>query len=82
MGLCLFRLLWSDSQLKSVSSFSNLHNLVEPVMIRAASLCTESSCFFEWTDALSHTESQYSNSGRGRTKDKYISYVPMICDLL
>ena len=70
MSLCLFRLFWSDSQPKSDSSFSMLHNLVAPVMIRAASMCTASSCFLESTDALSHTESQYSNSGR--TKDMYI----------
>ena len=35
MSLCLFRLFWSDSQPKSDSSFSMLHNLVAPVMIRA-----------------------------------------------
>ena len=55
---------------KSDSSFSMLHNLVAPVMIRAASMCTASSCFLESTDALSHNESQYSNSSR--TKDMYI----------
>ena len=70
LNLCLFGLLWSDSQPKSDSSFSMLHNLVAPVMIRAASMCTVSNCFLESTDALSHTESQYSNSGR--TKDMYI----------
>ena len=34
------------------------------------SMCKASSCFLESPDALSHTESQYSNSGR--TKDMYI----------
>ena len=38
MSLCLFRLFWSDFQPKSDSSFSMLHNLVAPVMIRAASM--------------------------------------------
>ena len=70
MSLCLFHLFWSDSQPKSDSSFSMLHNLVTPVMIRAASMFTASSCFLESTDTLSHTESQYSYSGR--TKDMYI----------
>ena len=53
--------------LSQIVVFSMLHNLV---MIRAASMCTALSCFLESTDALSHTESQYSNSGR--TKDMYI----------
>ena len=76
MSLCLFRLFWSDSQPKSDSSFSMmLHNLVAPVMIRAASKCTASSCFLESTDVLSHTESQYSNSGR--TKDVYICSIDL-----
>ena len=69
MSLWLFRLLWSDSQPKSDNSFSMLHNLEALVMIRAASMCT-ACCFLESTDTLSHTESQYSNSGR--TKDMYI----------
>ena len=47
-----------------------LHNFVPPMMIRAASICTASSCFLESTDAFSHTESQYSNSGG--TKYMYI----------
>ena len=47
-----------------------LHNLVDPVMIRAASVCTESSCFLVSTDVLSHTVSQYSKCGG--TKDMYI----------
>ena len=70
MSLCLFHLFWSDSQPKSDSSFSMLNNLVAPVLICVASMCTASSCFFESTDALSHTEEQYSNSGQ--TKDMYI----------
>ena len=39
-------------------------------MIRAVSMCTAISCFLESTDALTDTESQYSNSGRA--KDMYI----------
>ena len=68
MSYCLFRLFWNDSQPKSDSSM--LHNLVAPVMIRAVTMCTASSCFLNSTAALSHTESQYSNSGR--KKDMYI----------
>ena len=70
MSLCLYRLFWSDSQPKSDSSFSMLHNLVALVMICAASMCTALSCFLESTEALSHTKSQFSNSGQ--TKDMYI----------
>ena len=47
-----------------------LHNLVILVVILVASVCTTLSCFLESTGALSHTESQYSNSGR--TKYMYI----------
>ena len=64
MSLCLFRLFWSESHPKSDSSFSMLHNLVATVAIGAASM------FLDSTDALSHTVSHYSNSGR--TKDMYI----------
>ena len=71
MSLCLFHLFWSDSHPKSNNSFSMLHNLVAPVMIRATSMCTASSYTMDSTDVLSHTESQYSDSGR--------TYVPMIC---
>ena len=47
-----------------------LHNLVAPVMIRVVSTCTASSCLLDCTNALSHTESHYSNNGR--IKDTYI----------
>ena len=70
MSLCLFHPFWSDSHPKSANSFSMLHNLVAPMMIRVASFCIESSCFLGSTDALFHTESQYSNSGR--TENMYI----------
>ena len=53
--------------------FSMLHKLVAPVMTHAASMCTmcaASSCFLDSTDALSYTESQYSDSGQ--TKYMYI----------
>ena len=54
-------MFWSE---KSDSNFSMLHNLVAPVMIPVASMCTALSCFLESTDALSQTEPQYFNSGR------------------
>ena len=56
--------------LSQIVAFRCYTTLVAAVMIRAASMCTASSCFLKSTDALSHTESQYSNSGR--TKDMYI----------
>ena len=78
MSLCLFRLFWSDYQPKSNSSFSMLHNLVAPVMIRAASVCTESSCFLVSTDRcpiLNHSTLIV-------VEQKICTSFPMICDLL
>ena len=37
-SLCLFLLVWSDSQPSSINSLSMLHNFVAPVTIRAASV--------------------------------------------
>ena len=47
-----------------------LHNLVSPVMILAAFICIESSCFFASFQQLSQTESEYSSNGR--INDMYI----------
>ena len=38
-----------------------LQSFVQPVIIREASLCTASSCFFLSTEALSQTASLYSS---------------------
>ena len=47
-----------------------LHSLVAPVIILAASTCTASSCFFVSVEQFSHTESEYSRTGR--IKDMYM----------
>ena len=60
MGLYLFRRFWSDSHPKSDSNISMLHNLVAPVMVHAFSTYTAPSCFLDWINVLSHTESHYS----------------------
>ena len=64
MSLCLSLLLCRVSQPSSTRSFSILHSLVAPDMILSASIWIASSFFFESEEALSHTESQYSKSGR------------------
>ena len=44
-SVCLFLLVWSDSQPSSINSLSMLHNFVAPVTFRAASTRTASRIF-------------------------------------